>query len=404
MPDSPEETTIWACPQCGKRFRVPIRLKPPAQCKSCRSASSEQSAGPPTRTVSPSRPKAPLGIPGQRHVDAHPAGASTKSLAHNRDENDRGVTVSKAAKTSSTGNRSTAVRTDIDRPKTIRQSPSPSEGDGGEHEPFSPEYPFTGPTCEAEAWQEAMMFSDDVKTAGVFCGAVKVMLWIQFAFWLEAAFRMYFARGVPFLTLYSFASAGWAYVAIASWWTLSRPHLTQWISNKTKSFVNGPEGVDWSLIQRIQQSELGMRKQAVVEFFIAALFAVSLAAFSSVVCRISDPALACVLPSIFFWFRSRGAMRKLEVPFDIRYWGGMLADSLAPIAAFGVSTLFDADITVCIAAMAVAYATMLLFVLRFLRVALGVSIGIEDSRGRIVRGMGLLDTGTSGDETLTVGR
>ena len=88
MPESPEEKIVWACPQCGKRFRVPSRLNPPSQCRECRSASSEQFGGSPTRTVSPSRPKAPLGIPGQRHPDAHQSGTSDKSLAHYRDETD----------------------------------------------------------------------------------------------------------------------------------------------------------------------------------------------------------------------------------------------------------------------------------------------------------------------------
>ncbi len=36
MPESPEEKTVWACPQCGKRFRVPSHLKPPAKCRECK--------------------------------------------------------------------------------------------------------------------------------------------------------------------------------------------------------------------------------------------------------------------------------------------------------------------------------------------------------------------------------
>lgn len=51
MPDSTEETTIWACPQCGKRFRVPIHLKPPAKCRECRQAVDEHGRRRPTSSV-----------------------------------------------------------------------------------------------------------------------------------------------------------------------------------------------------------------------------------------------------------------------------------------------------------------------------------------------------------------
>ena len=51
MPESPEEKTIWACPQCGKRFRVPSRLKPPAQCRECRQAVDEHGRRRPTSSV-----------------------------------------------------------------------------------------------------------------------------------------------------------------------------------------------------------------------------------------------------------------------------------------------------------------------------------------------------------------
>jgi DNA-directed RNA polymerase subunit RPC12/RpoP len=57
MPDSTEETTIWACPQCGKRFRVPSRLKPPAKCRECKQRTALAHVEP-VPTIEVTKPKA----------------------------------------------------------------------------------------------------------------------------------------------------------------------------------------------------------------------------------------------------------------------------------------------------------------------------------------------------------
>ena len=225
-----------------------------------------------------------------------------------------------------------------------------------------------------EALKLAILIWDDVTYFAVACRAIKGLLWLHFFVWVYFAYQMIASRGLLFILSYFFVMASIAFVAVQARLCFSRDFL----GSLSRSLASH-KAAD------IDPSSLAIRckeiqAQSSIDYLFACVCACGLIIFTATVCRVSDPDTACVLSSIFFYFRCRACYRTEVDLVDFRMWGGYVSETTGPLISIAAIRVTGGDLLVSIATTVLTYGMVLIAVLLFNQRGIDVAAKIEKAK------------------------